>query len=106
MRHPVSSIVFLGVIVLGASLAFSQRGGEQGQGVLSVLSKGQAVSLKDIGGRYEIGVFAEGPQILGYTVMQVGNDYVVLQDIVKVIELRIPIYSVKAVSILSTKGQG
>jgi hypothetical protein len=100
MRQTIIGIVLLGV-VFGASLAFSQKGGERrgGEGVLSVLSKGQAVSVKEVSGRYEIGVMPNA-EMLGYKVVVVGSDYLVVQDIAGATELRIPIYSIKAVSIL------
>ena len=43
--------------------------------------------------------------MLGYKVADVGHDYVVVEDIAGVTELRIPIYSVKAVSILRAGGR-
>jgi len=91
------------MVVLASSLAFSQHGEEHGRGVLSVLSKGQAVSIKDVGGRYEIGVMPNA-EMLGYKVVEVGSDYVVVKDIAGVTELRLPIYSVKVVSILKVGG--
>jgi hypothetical protein len=68
------------------------------QGVLAVLRAGQAVNLKESSGRFEIGVFDKGPDVLGHKIVEVGNDYVVLQDIAGVSETRIPLYSVKAVT--------
>ena len=105
MRRAIIGIVLLGMVVLASSLAFSQRGGEEHgrRGVLSVLSKGQAVSIKDVGGRYEIGIISN-VEMLGYKVVEVGSDYVVVKDITGVTELHIPIYSVKAVSILKAGG--
>lgn len=100
MRRTVIAVVLLGIIVFGSSLAFSQRGGEEhGRGVLGVLSKGQAVSVKEVNGRYEIGVIPN-MGMLGYKVVEVGSDYLIVEDIVQVTELRIPIYSIKAVSVL------
>ena len=105
MRRTVVTIVLLGSVVLGTSFAFSQRGEEHGRGgVLGVLSKGQAVSVKEVSGRYEMGIIPN-VEMLGYRVIEVGSDYVVVQDIVQVTELRIPIYSVKAVSIIKTGGR-
>ena len=105
MRRVIIGIVLLGMVVLASSLAFSQRGEEHGRrGVLSVLSKGQAVSLKDVGGRYEIGIISN-VGMLGYKVLEVGSDYLVVKDIAEVTELHIPIYSIKAVSILKAGGQ-
>lgn len=105
MRRTFIAIVLLGMAVFGSSLAFSQRGGERtGQGVLGVLSKGQPVTVKEVGGRYEIGVMPN-VDMLGYKMVEVGQDYVVVEDIAGVTELRIPIYSIKAVSILKGVGR-
>ena len=98
MRRITISLAVAAIIILGTSIAYSQRGQERGgEGVMDVLSKGQAVNLTDAGGRYEITVLPNGPEMLGYSVHEVGRDYVVLEDIAHVRETRIPIYSVKAV---------
>jgi hypothetical protein len=102
MRRITVSLAVVSAIILGSSIAFSQRGQEQnGEGILSVLSKGQSVSLNDIAGRHEITILPNGPKMLGYEVIEVGRDYVVLEDIAHVKEIRIPIYSVKAVVVLN-----
>ena len=107
MRRIAVCLAVVAVIILGTSIAFSERGPEQGrEGVLSVLTKGQAVSVTEAAGRYEIGIFQNGPAMLGYNVVEVGSDYVIVEDIAHVKELRIPIYSVKAVSILKAGRQG
>ena len=101
MRRVAICLAIVGVIVLGTSIAFSQRGPVQGgDGVLSVLTKGQAVNVNEAAGRYEIGIFTNGPEMLGYTVVEVGRDYVIVEDVAHVRELRIPIYSVKVVTVL------
>ena len=107
MRRITICLAVVAVIILGSSIAFSERGPEQGgKGVLSVLIKGQAVSVTEAAGRYEIGIFSNGPEMLGYKVVEVGRDYAVLEDIAHVRELRIPIYSIKAVTVLKTGRQG
>ena len=104
MRRFLIAVACLTVVALGTSLSFSQRGEDhRGHGVLSVLSKGQAVSVKDAGGRYEIGVIPN-VETLGYKVIEVGSDYVVVQDISQVTELHIPIYAIKVVSVLKAGG--
>ena len=104
MRRTVIGIVLLGVIVFGTPFAFSQRGEEHRRGVLAVLSKGEAVTVKEVGGRYEIGVMPN-MEMLGYKVVEVGQDYLVVEDISQITETRIPIYSIKAVSILKMGGR-
>lgn len=69
-------------------------------GVLAVLRAGQPVSLKETNGRYEIGVFERGPGVLGHKMIEVGEDFVVVEDVAGITESRIPLYSIKAVVIL------
>ena len=67
-----------------------------------MLDVGQEVNLKAASGGYEIGVFKANPGPLGHKVVEVGADYVVLQDIRgNVTTTRIPIYSIKAVTIMT-----
>jgi hypothetical protein len=74
----------------------------QANGVLAPLKVGQAVALQDHGGSFEIRLIdVDVP--MSHTVVEVGQDYVVLKDIVEVAETRIPIYAVKAVVVLKTK---
>jgi hypothetical protein len=40
---------------------------------------------------------------MSHTVVEVGQDYVVMKDIAEVTETRIPIYAIKAVMLLKTK---
>ena len=99
MRRSIIATAFLAVVLLGITFASSNNPEDKGEGVLSVLQKGQAVSIKEAGGRYEIGVMPN-IRMLGYQVTEVGHDYVAVEDVGKVTELRIPIYSIRAVSIM------
>src|SRR5271154_5934945 len=73
----------------------------QPPGVLSVLHVDQQVNLNATSGGYEIGLFENGPDQLGHKVVEIGADYVVVKDIANVTTTRIPIYSVKAVTIMT-----
>ena len=77
-----------------ACLSPVANGQEKGRkGFLSVLKEGQAVVLKEAAGRYEI-TLMEG----GHKVIEVGPDYVVVEDIAGVTETRIPIFSIKSIA--------
>jgi len=67
-----------------------------------MLKVGQAVNLKDHGSAYSIG-FVEPEVPLGHTVVEIGQDYVVLRDIVAVKETVVPVYSVKAIEKVRVK---
>ena len=58
----------------------------------------QPIALKEVQGRYEIS-FVEGlavPQ--GYTVITIGADFLIVQDITEINEIHIPVYSIKAIT--------
>lgn len=94
------------LLVLGGSFAVSSQEGRgwQDDGVLTVLRKGQAVGLKEVGGRFEINVMSNGPQVLGHKVIEVGHDFVILADIAGVTQHRIPLYSITAVTVVNVNG--
>jgi ABC-type enterochelin transport system substrate-binding protein len=62
---------------------------------LSALKEGQTIVLKENAGKYEITVMKDVR--LGHTVIEVGPDYVVVEDVAKVSEIRIPVFSIKAI---------
>jgi len=67
-------------------------------GVLAALKVGQLVNVKDIGERYLITVIeGEAKLPVPHTVLEVGNDFVVVKDFTGLNEVRIPITSIKAV---------
>ena len=88
----------LSLVVASLLLAIPTTG--QGQekarkNFLSVLTEGQTVILKESAGRYEITLMKDLQ--IGHTVIEIGPDYVVVEDAAKVSETRIPVYSIKAI---------
>jgi hypothetical protein len=70
--------------------------------VFSGLKIGQSVGLKDHGEAFEISFLTEEiPQ--GQTVIEIGDDFVVLEDVAKVTQTTIPVYSLKAIVRLKVK---
>jgi len=80
------------VLVVPASF---QDQGKSGKTFLSALEKGQVIALKEVAGRYEIRVLKD--LVVGHTVVVVGLDYVVIEDVGGIAETRIPVYSIKAI---------
>lgn len=91
------------LFIAGALIAFAalkvsgQAPAQPRQGFLSSLKQGQAVSLKEVSGRFEIGTFDDIPGPLGFKITEVGSDYLTVVDIAEVTETRIPLYSIKSV---------
>jgi len=101
MRLPIPWLLAIVVVVFAARYASSDPlHDNKATGVLAVLHPDQPVAVKEVGGRYEITVMPKVPGPLGHQVIEVGSDYLVVQDLVGVTETRIPIWSIKCVSVL------
>ena len=93
MPRSIIAVFFCATLVL-ACLSPEASGQEKGRkSFLSVLKEGQAVVLKEAAGRYEI-TLMDG----GHKVIEVGPDYVVVEDLAGVTETRIPIFSIKSIA--------
>ena len=96
-----ATVAVLLTMALGAT-SRSNNDAKGGRGVFATLKVGQPVNLKDTGAGYEISTF-DNDAPLGYTVVEIDNDYLAVQDIAKVTVTRVPIYAVKSVSQIRTK---
>jgi hypothetical protein len=93
MTRSIIAVLLCATLAL-ACLSPAANGQEKGRkGFLSVLKEGQAILVKEAAGRYEI-TLTEG----GHKVIEVGPDYVVIEDIAGVTEIRIPTYSIKCIT--------
>lgn len=93
-RHLIA--LYLSAFVVVASFMASSHGQEKTRkGFLSVLKEGQSVSVKEVAGRFEITLMKDVK--LGPKVIEVGADYLVLEDIAGVTETRIHVTSIKAI---------
>ena len=88
------AILFLVVlaVVAAAGLAPAER-----LGVLSPLRVGMPITLKETGGRFEIGIIDGVPGPLGHEVVELAADHVVVRDIAGIVETWIPVYSLTCV---------
>ena len=91
---------FFILLLAGVLFVASGQAPAKPHGLLSVLHVGQPVKLADAGGSgYEITVIEGGPQVLAHKVVEVGSDFVVLEEFTGIQQLRIPVYSLKSVGI-------
>jgi hypothetical protein len=93
MLRSFLAVLFCATLTLSC-LSPAANGQDKGRkGFLSVLKEGQAILVKEAAGRYEI-TLMEG----GHKVIEVGPDYVVVEDVAGVTETRIPIFSIKSIT--------
>ncbi|MFO0822538.1 MAG: hypothetical protein U0792_05360 [Gemmataceae bacterium] len=93
--NPRLLLVVMALLALVAGVAAQKA--EAKKGVFASLEVGQQVSLKETASGYTIGVMPGIP--LAHKVIEVGSDYIVLEDPAGVTQTRIPITSVKAVTV-------
>lgn len=89
-------VLFL-LIVAASFAASAQAPPEKQPTFLSALKECQHVSLKEVAGRFEITTVEGVATVQGHKVMEIGNDFVVIQDISGATESRIPLWSIKAI---------
>ena len=94
----MNRIVIVLLLIVAASFAASgQAPAEKQPTFLSALKEGQHVSLKQDAGRFEITTVEGVAAVQSHKVMEIGADYVVIQDVAGVSESRIPLWSIKAI---------
>lgn len=98
MQRPWLHLATISLLLVSLVIGAAPKD-DRAKGVLGVLARGQKVAIKDHGNVYEISILAGVD--LGHTISEVGPDYLVVQDIAGVTDLRIPLYSIKAVKIMN-----
>ena len=91
---PIVILLLVGILVVASGQAPAKT-----HGVLSVLHAGQPLSLAATDGGYRLNLFQGGPEVLGHKVVEVGANFVVVEDTAGIQQLRIPVYSIKSVGI-------
>jgi len=98
MHKTLIVAIIAGFLALGLFTASGQAPVEKQSTFLSSLKVGQQVTLRDVSGRYEISTLEGVVGVQGHKVIEVASDFIVVQDIAGVIESRIPIFSIKAIT--------
>jgi hypothetical protein len=104
MKRPSASVLsIVAVSLISLALVAAQPDGDPPKtGIFANLRKGQEIGLKDVGTSFEVTILADQPGPLGFTILEVGQDFLVLRDIAGIQEVRIPIYAIKSITTIST----
>lgn len=94
MKRQQIVVVTVALVALAAAVAAAPKA-EAKKGLFAPLRVGQQVGLKEAAGGYTISVMPGIP--LGQKVIEVGTDYVVLEDPTGTTQTRIPATAVRAV---------
>jgi len=84
------------IVLIALSPSFAVEAPKKPKGIFLSLKVGQPVNLKDHGSAFSISFLDEGLP-LTHKVIEVGNDYVVVEDIAGVMDTLVPVYSLKGI---------
>ena len=102
MNRSTCSLVLVVAIAMWIVRASGQVPDKPGQGFLSIFKKDQPVILKEVAGRYEISLMDSVLEPLTHKVISVDNDFLVVDDISEAIQIRLPVYSIKAITTIQS----
>src|SRR5690606_1412240 len=92
----------IAIIALAATIGADEP--QKPSGVFSMLKVGQSVSLKDEGSAYTISFLdPEVPQ--SHKIAEIGDDFIVVEDLAGVTETAIPVYAVKSIVRVKTRAE-
>lgn len=89
--------LFLIFITAIAAITSGQQPAPQRRDFLSGLKVGQTVNMKEASGRFVLSMIDDGPP-LSHKVIEIGSDYVLLEDMVGVSEIRVPLYTISSMT--------
>lgn len=98
MKPTVTALLLVTLLALGTFSALGQGPAQQRRGLLSVLKEGQSVTLKEADGRFALTLIEDAPDLAGHKVVEIGADYLAVEDVAGAIQTRIPIYSLKSIA--------
>lgn len=103
----ITVIVLLAMMIVTPLVIQGQDAAKEkkAEGVFAVLKPGQPCSLASVGTKWEITVFIKSPKVLGHTITNVSNEYIVIRDIADIKETRIPLYAIKSVNVVKIGGR-
>jgi hypothetical protein len=107
MKRPsiyAASVAIVSIIALSLFAAQPDQK-EPPTGVFAGLHKGEPIALKELVSCFEITVFPDGPETLGFEVVEVGHDFVAVRDASGIREVRIPVYAIKSITVMRVGGK-
>lgn len=95
MKRTILAVIAVCLLGLG-SITTGQTPAQRRE-FFAVLKVGQSVALKETAGRFTISTMDDVPDSLSHKVVEVGTDYLTVEDIAGIHQTRIPVYSVSSI---------
>lgn len=96
MKRTILAVVAVCLLGLG-SITTGQAPAQQHREFLSALKPKQSVLIKEVAGRFTVSTMDDLHESLTHKVIEVGSDYIAVEDIAGFQQTRIPVYSISSV---------
>ena len=97
MKQAEILLVVVALIAIGTISVSGQVPDKPGQGFLSALKEGDSVNMTEVAGRFEFSFFDDRQMVLSHKVIEIGLDFMTVEGFSRVIETRVPVYSIKSI---------
>lgn len=94
MKRATLGLILVFILAIRA-ITPGQQPAQQRRDFLSALKVGQSVNVKEVSGRFVLSVIDDG-QPLSHKVIEIGSDFVLLEDMAGVREIRVPLYTISS----------
>ena len=101
MKHTMLAVIAVCLLALG-SITTGQAPNQPRRDFLAALKPKQSVLIKEVGGRFTISTMDDVPDTLSHKVIEVGSDFVTVEDITGIQQTRIPIYAITSIVRIKT----
>ena len=100
MKRSIIALIAITLVIVFVGIVESQQVNQRPRtrSLLKLFAVGQAAAIKDAGFNVELTDYPDAKNPLGYTVIEVADDYVVLRNLTGNIDTAIPTSSIKSVS--------
>lgn len=104
-RKSIQNWIWLGFVLVAVVVALGADDEKRQKGVFSTLKIGQTVTLKQESSGFMVSYFDDDTVPLTHKVIEIGDDFIVVEDIAATRETTVPIYALRSIEKVKTKGK-
>lgn len=101
MNRGVFGVSVVCLLIL-ASFTTGEAQNQQRRDFFAILKAGQPVVIKETAGRFQVIMLVDVPDAQSHKVIEVGADYITVEDVAGFTQTRIPVYSVSSIARLKS----
>ena len=97
--------VWIGFVLAAVIVAFGADDAKNPKGVFFSLTVGQQVTVRQEPSGFTISYFDDDTVPLTHKIIEIGDDFIVVEDVAATRETTVPIYALRSIEKVMTKGK-